>query len=95
MKVIPIGPMVRIENLVAEIASRTYVSLGKIDILFEHDPEIAGRCMIRLLLTVSGAPEKVLEEESKFKKYLRERLSSQTCEKITVTYRWGWNGTNA
>jgi hypothetical protein len=71
-----------------ELAQTTYTSLKKIDLLLERDPEIPDRETLRFILTVSGKPEKILEEEGKFKKQIRNTIRRELREKITVTYYW-------
>ena len=71
-----------------ELAKTTYTSLKKIELLLEKDPEITDRETIRFILTVSGNPEKILEEESKFKKHLRSKIRQHTRENITITHYW-------
>jgi hypothetical protein len=69
-------------------AKSTYTTLKKIELLLEKDPEIVDRETIRFILTVSGNPEQILEEESKFKRQIRNAIKQQIREKITVTYYW-------
>ena len=71
-----------------EIAKTTYTSLNKIELLLEKDPEIPDRETLRFIFTVSGDPEQILEEESKFKKHIRSKIRQHTRENITVTYYW-------
>jgi hypothetical protein len=71
-----------------ELAKTTYTSLKKIELLLEKDPEITDRETLRFIFTVSGNPEQILEEESKFKKQIRNTIRQQIRDKITVTYYW-------
>lgn len=71
-----------------ELAKATYTTLKKIELLLEKDPEIPDRETLRFIFTVSGEPEQILEEESKFKKKLRDTIRKELREKITVTYYW-------
>jgi len=71
-----------------ELAKTTYTSLKKIELLLEKDPEIQDRETIRFILTVSGNPEQILEEESKFKRHIRSKIRQHTRENITITYYW-------
>ena len=70
------------------LAKTTYTTLKKIELLLEKDPEIPDRETIRFILTVSGNPEQILEEESKFKRHIRSKIRQHTRENITVTYYW-------
>ena len=70
------------------LAKATYTTLKKIELLLEKDPEITDRETIRFILTVSGNPEQILEEESKFKKNIRSKIRQHTRENITITYFW-------
>jgi hypothetical protein len=70
------------------LAKTTYTTLKKIELFLEKDPEILDRETIRFILTVSGNPEQVLEEESKFKKHIRSKIRQHTRENITITYYW-------
>jgi hypothetical protein len=75
-------------NVVIELAKATYATLKKIELLLEKDPEIPDRETLRFILTVSGNPEQILEEESKFKKHIRSKIRQHTRENITITYCW-------
>jgi hypothetical protein len=72
-----------------ELAKGTYTTLKKIELLLEKDPEILDRETIRFIFTVSGNPEQILEEESKFKKDIETRINPRIREIMTVTYYWG------
>lgn len=71
-----------------ELAKTIYTSLRKIDLLLEKDPEIPDRETLRFILTVSGNPEQILEEESNFKRHIRNKIRQHTRENITITYYW-------
>lgn len=75
-------------NASIKLAQATYTTLKKIELLLEKDPEIQDRETIRFILTVSGNPGQILEEESKFKKHIRSKIRQHTRENITVTYYW-------
>ncbi|MGA2678047.1 MAG: hypothetical protein ABSF37_01960 [Sedimentisphaerales bacterium] len=75
-------------NTAIVLAKTTYTTLKKIELLLEKDPEIPGRETLRFIFTVSGNPEQILEEESKFKKHIRSKIRQHTRENITVTYYW-------
>jgi hypothetical protein len=75
-------------NIAIVLAKTTYTSLKKIELFLEKDPEIPDRETIRFILTVSGNPEQIIEEESKFKKHIRSKIRQRTRENITVTYYW-------
>jgi len=82
------------ENLQDAISSAITISrevfrnLHGINIGIAYDPEIPGRRTFRMVLTVSGNPVDVLDDERKFKKQLYSILDARGREKITITYRW-------
>lgn len=71
-----------------KIAQDTYPTLKRIEISIEHDPEILDRKTIRFVLTVSGEPETILQNEALFKQNLRSSIDNRARELITVTYGW-------
>jgi hypothetical protein len=75
-------------NATIVLTKTTYTTLKKIELVLEKDPEIQDRETIRFILTVSGNPEQILEEESKFKKQIRSKVRQHTRENITITYYW-------
>ena len=70
------------------IARQTFKTLKDVTVKIESDPEIIEMTTIRLIFTVSGAPENVLEDEILFKDRLYSSLSSKATEYIAVTYNW-------
>jgi hypothetical protein len=76
-------------NAAIELAKATYTTLKKIELLLEKDPEIPDRETMRFILTVSGDPEQILEEESMFKRDIETRINPRIREIMTVTYYWG------
>jgi hypothetical protein len=70
------------------LAKATYTTLKRIELLLEKDPEIKSRETLRFILTVSGNPEQILEEEGKFKRQIRTKMHPNIREKITLTYYW-------
>ena len=71
-----------------ELAKTTYTTLKKIELFLEKDPEIQDWETLRFILTVSGNPEHILEEENKFRKQVRCTIRQEICEKVTITYYW-------
>lgn len=82
------------ENLQDAISSAITISrevfrnLHGINIGIAYDPEIPGRRTFRMVLTVSGNPVDVLDDERKFKKQLYPILDARERGEITITYRW-------
>jgi hypothetical protein len=70
------------------IVREIFRSLRGHEVAISTDPEIPGRKRIRIILTVSGEPEQVLEDEIRFKKRLYSTLGVEECEPITITYKW-------
>ena len=73
---------------IVKFAQEIYLNLKRIEISTEYDPEIADRKTIRFTLTVSGDPERILQNETQFKKQLRSNIKLNTRQLITVTYNW-------
>jgi len=82
------------ENLTEDIktsvklAEESYTTLKGIHVDVESDPEIVDRETIRFTLAVSGKPETVLEDETRFKRCLRSNIDTHARELITITYIW-------
>ncbi len=70
------------------IVRETFRSLCGHEVAISTDPEIPGRKRVRIILTVSGEPEQVLEDEICFKKSLYSTLAVEECEPIAITYKW-------
>lgn len=69
-------------------ACQEYRNLNAMSVAIKHDPEIAERTTIRIILTVSGTPENVLDDEKKFKRRLFSSVEAEACKAITVSYNW-------
>jgi len=70
------------------LAEETYSSLESLRISTKYDPEISGLRNFEIELTVSGEPEKVLDEEIKYRTVLASRLDKRAMELIALTYIW-------
>jgi len=69
-------------------AGECYRSLKATSVHLDNDPEIPGRTMVRIELTVSGHPVDVLDDEDRFKHAVLRKASPAFWERFAVAYRW-------
>lgn len=70
------------------IVRETFRSLYGYEVAISTDPEIPGRKIIRITLTVSGNPEDVYKDERRLKNRLYSVLDNKALELIAIVYHW-------
>jgi len=70
------------------IIKQTFSTLDSVKVTVEYDPEIQDKKVFELHLTVSGDPQKVFEDELRFKDALYQKLDKRSLSFITITYAW-------
>jgi len=71
-----------------QLAEATFRNMRSYDIRLSTDPELPNRKRIRIILTVTGSPEKVFEDEIRFKEKLYSNIDAMACELINISYNW-------
>ena len=71
-----------------ETAKEMYRTLRGVCVSISEDPEIADSKRVLLTFRVSGAPQKVFENELSFKEQLHSITDEKDCERITIAYEW-------
>lgn len=71
-----------------ETAKEMYRTLRGVCVTISEDPEIADCKRVLLTFRVSGAPQKVFENELSFKEQLHSITDEKDCERITIAYEW-------
>jgi len=75
-------------NKAFETAKEMYHTLRGVYVSISEDPEIADCKRVLLTFRVSGAPQKVFENELSFKEQLHSITDEKDCERITIGYEW-------
>jgi hypothetical protein len=71
-----------------QLAKAEFSTLNSISLSIVRDPEIAERRRVKMTLHVSGTPEGVLEDETRFEQKLYDILGAGACEEMVLDYRW-------
>lgn len=71
-----------------DLIKKTFRNIQNITITVAHDPEIEGYTKLRFLVTLSDTAEDVLEQESAFKRRVREVIASDLRPFFLLRYRF-------